>query len=85
MMINSSIAILCPGLTPIENGVIIYSSTTPGPHQLRTMATYSCNPGFGLSGGDSTRTCGGDGSSPTGVWSGTPPTCECTCQTTAGY
>ena len=47
------------------------------------MATYSCNPGFGLSGGDGTRTCGGDGSSPTGAWSGTPSTCECM-QTSAG-
>ena len=39
------------------------------------MASYSCVSGFGLSGGDATRTCEGDGSSPTGVWSGVVPSC----------
>ena len=39
------------------------------------MASYSCVSGFGMSGGDATRTCGGDGSSPSGVWSGVAPSC----------
>ena len=39
------------------------------------MATYSCDTGYGLT-GDATSTCGGDDSSPNGVWSGTPPTCD---------
>ncbi len=39
------------------------------------MATYSCDIGFGLS-GDVMRTCGGDMSNSTGVWSGSEPTCE---------
>ena len=40
-----------------------------------TTATYSCDPGFGLSGGDSVRTCTGSTENP-GEWTGTAPTCE---------
>ncbi len=38
------------------------------------MATYACPTGFALR-GDTTRICGGDGSSPSGVWSGLSPSC----------
>ena len=37
---------------------------------------YSCESGFGLSGGDTTRICEGDGSSPTGMWSGVDLNCQ---------
>lgn len=43
---------------------------------VSTVATYSCDPGYGLSGGDTARTCGGDGSTTTGVWDGMMPTCQ---------
>ena len=56
--------------------MITFSTSTSAPFEFETTATYSCNPGFGLSVGDSTRTCGGDGSSPTGTWSGGSLTCE---------
>ena len=40
------------------------------------MARYECDiTGYGLS-GDMLRTCGGDGSSPNGVWSGMASNCE---------
>ena len=48
-------------------------------HDHGTTATYSCNEGFGLSGGDVVRTCGGDGRIVTGEWSGSAPSCERKC------
>ncbi len=35
------------------------------------MATYGCNAGYALAGGDNVTTCNS-----TGAWSGTPPTCQ---------
>ena len=67
-------AITCPGVPLLVNGVIAYSDT-PAPYDFGTMATYTCDTGYGLS-GDITRTCDGDGSSPNGVWSGSAPTCN---------
>ena len=52
-------------------------SIASSPYFSGTVATFSCNDGFGLSGGDGMRTCGGDGSSSDGMWSGTSPTCDC--------
>ena len=40
------------------------------------MATFSCDVGYGLSGGDMMTTCGGDGSDPFGTWIGAVPACE---------
>ena len=53
------------------NGQVVYESTAYG-----TIATYSCDTGFGLSGGDGTQICGEDFSGPNGVWEGIVPTCE---------
>ena len=64
-------AIMCPGLPLLVNGVISYSDTLA----FGAMATYTCDTGYGLS-GDMTRSCGGDGSSTNGVWSGFAPTCN---------
>ncbi|XP_064384964.1 uncharacterized protein LOC135333878 isoform X2 [Halichondria panicea] len=69
-------AITCISLPLPDNGAIVYSSATPEPYQFGTTARYSCNTGFGPSGGDEVLSCGGDGSSPTGEWSGVIPTCE---------
>ncbi len=40
-----------------------------------TNATYSCDTGYGLSGGNPVRTCVSSDSGP-GEWSGTALTCE---------
>ncbi len=70
------VAITCTSLPLPGNGAIVYSSATPEPYQFGTTARYSCNTGYGLSGGDEVLSCGGDGSSPNGDWSGVIPTCE---------
>ena len=41
-----------------------------------TTATYQCDSGYKLTGGDTVRTCTGDGSSPVGQWNGTSPNCS---------
>ena len=72
------LVIVCPFLPSPADGVVAY--TTASPFTYGAMATYSCNGGFGLSGGDVTRVCGGDGSSVNGMWSGVAPICEGTLQ-----
>ena len=67
-----SIVVVCPDLMDPTNGIITFTGETSG---FMTMATYSCNPGYGLSGGDSVRTCTSSSVGP-GEWSGTSPTCE---------
>ena len=59
------------------NGAINYGPDTSEPFDFRTRATYSCSEGFYLPvGGNAERICEGDGSSTSGVWSGTaPPIC----------
>ncbi len=42
---------------------------------FNVVATYTCDTGFSLVGGNS-RTCTGDGNSTTGVFNGVAPTCE---------
>lgn len=56
---------MCPPLEDIDNGSVDFADLQPG-----TIATYTCIPGFLLS-GTSTRTCQEDGR-----WSGEEPTCE---------
>ncbi len=56
----------CIDLMDIVNGHIETIDNRP----VDTVATYTCNPGFTLT-GNSTRTCGSDG-----VWSGSDPMCE---------
>ncbi|XP_064386156.1 uncharacterized protein LOC135334774 isoform X2 [Halichondria panicea] len=62
---------ICFSLPPLTNGVITYSGGPTGISSDGSGATYSCNPGFTLNGGTTTRTCGSDG-----VWSGSEPTCQ---------
>ena len=56
----------CPELTPPENGGVKFSAGT----DIGSIATYSCNSGFVLS-GSGIRICGEGG-----LWSGDAPTCE---------
>ena len=56
------------------NGQVTYSSDVTPPHNFGAVATFSCDAGFRLN-GDASRVCGGDGSSPDGVWSDASPTC----------
>ena len=71
-------ALTCEGLTPPNNGEI---SVTSGANSLRyglgSVATYSCDPGYGLV-GQTTRTCEdiNGGTVTTGTWSGTAPHCQ---------
>ena len=74
--IVSTLAIACEDLPDPSNGEINFSLDKTAPFEFETTATYSCDPGFGISGGDPVRTCGGDGSSPSGEWTGNASTCE---------
>ena len=65
----------CPALPAIENGMSVYSSDTTEPYDYGTTATYQCDSGYELTGGDTVRTCTGDGSSAEGQWNGTAPAC----------
>ncbi len=70
-----AVEIVCPDLTEPTNGYIIYATDTIALFDYQTAATYSCDDGFGLLGGDLLRSCVGSSSGP-GEWSGTAPTCE---------
>ena len=59
----------------LTNGAIVYASDTTAPYDFGTTATHSCNSGYSLVGVE-VRTCGGDGSSVTGGWDSSEPTCE---------
>ena len=73
-----STAIECPALVNLTNGAILYASDTTAPYDFETTATHSCNPGYFLV-GEKTRSCGGNGSSTTGEWDLSEPSCgeEC--------
>ena len=73
-LLVTCIAILCPSLTAPSNGTVILSSPTL---EFGSTARYVCDTGYGLDGEDMVRTCGGDGTSPDGEWSGAPPICDC--------
>ncbi len=61
------------------DGQVSFSTDTTPPHFFGTVAMFTCAAGFALR-GDTTRMCEGDGTSTSGVWSGSSPTCsgECT-------
>ncbi len=59
----------CPDLTALQNGVISYNTVSAnGYRRVTTVATYSCDTGFDLT-GTSMRTCSVSG------WDGNEPTC----------
>ena len=55
--------------------MVTYSSDTTELYDYGTTATYQCDSGYELTGGDTVRTCTGDGSSPVDQWNGTAPAC----------
>ena len=63
-------------LTTITNGVIVYNVDMTAPYDVDTLASYRCDPGYVLTGGNVVRTCvdAGDGSG--GRFDGETPTCE---------
>ena len=72
------IVIVCAPLSAIVNGEAINhnsSADAMGNFAFGTVATHSCSDGFFLMGNEM-RVCGGDGTSPTGVWSGSEPVCS---------
>ena len=60
----------CPFLDEPISGTVSFSDDT----NVRSRATYSCNPGFTIDrqSGDIVRVCG-----PNGRWSGDAPVCIC--------
>ena len=57
-------AVDCGCLRSLENGIIVFDDTT-----YNSEASYSCNPGYILTGNEM-RICSGSG-----VWNGTIPIC----------
>lgn len=75
--ISFTATILCPPLEVPENGSISYDPDAEPDFEFGTSAVYSCDEGFGLSGGDKVRVCGPDGDGDNiGKWSGDPSVCE---------
>ena len=70
------IEILCTALNAPLNGVIFYTDDITTDVDHGTTATYVCDEGYGLTGGDAVRTCSGGGESQVGEWSGSPPSCD---------
>ena len=70
---------MCPHIPDPENGQIVFTPDKVAPFVTNTTATYSCDPGHGLVGGDAIRTCRENVSSGEGMWSGMPPSCKCKC------
>lgn len=61
-----------------ENGQILYGDdASPTEILFGMIATYSCDVQHILLGGTVNRTCGGNGLSIIGSWSGSAPRCEC--------
>ncbi|XP_064386180.1 sushi, von Willebrand factor type A, EGF and pentraxin domain-containing protein 1-like isoform X2 [Halichondria panicea] len=59
----------CSDLPAPTNGMIGYNAETMNTRPVNTVATFTCNTRYTVT-GDMTRTCGAGG-----VWSGTNPTC----------
>ncbi len=60
----------CFDLPPLINGGITYTDGPADSRLVNTVATYTCDNGYTLTGG-SFRQCQNDG-----TWSGTTPTCQ---------
>ncbi len=68
------LGVMCTSLPAPDNGEIQYSPDTTAPFDYETIATYSCNDGFGPV-GVTERLCGGDDPN-AGEWSGNGATCD---------
>ena len=67
---------MCSLLTTPLHGKITYTNNSMGEEEYPT-ATYSCDTGFILSGGNVTRMCERATNEYRGEWSGTAPRCVC--------
>ena len=65
----------CPDIPNPEHGHVSFDHQPLAPFIRGTRATYSCDLGYGLDGGDEMRTCEMDGFSSDAFWSGTEPSC----------
>ena len=63
----SFLSVRCQELVAPDNGMVSYDQSG----QVYFAASYVCNDGYYLVGGDEMRTCQSDG-----PWSGTEPTCN---------
>ena len=61
----------CRDLPSLTNGMIMYSDGSTGNRPFISSAVHSCNTGYTLTGGTTSRTCVSGGS-----WTGSPPTCQ---------
>ncbi len=61
----------CSDLTNLTNGIIDYNMGAASLRPVDTVATYTCNTGYNLTGGTTSRVCVIGG-----IWSGSTPTCE---------
>ncbi|XP_064395009.1 uncharacterized protein LOC135342233 isoform X2 [Halichondria panicea] len=70
-------SITCPPLSNLTNGSLSYSNVPDqnNSYAFNVTATYRCNSGFALV-GNKTRNCSGDGSSTTGSFDASAPTCK---------
>ncbi len=66
---------LCPALPDITNGAIVYSTDTLAPYDIGTVATYSCNEGYVLTGGNVERICVDSGDGNDDRFNGEAPSC----------
>ena len=62
----------CPDLPSLTNGMIMYGGGSTDNRPFGSSAAHSCNTGYTLTGGNTTRVCVAKGS-----WSGSPPICQC--------
>ncbi len=65
---------MCPYIPSPLNGCINFVEDDVYPFNLGTVATYSCDSGFALTGSEM-RTCEVNGGNRIGVWSSTEPSC----------
>ena len=66
---------MCDFIPDPDNGRVTFSPDATPPFDFETRATYICNSGYGISGGNVLRTCRGDGLTANGTWTGTAPFC----------
>ncbi len=67
---------MCESLSAPLNGTISFQADATTTFDFRTTATYACDKGFSLSGGNPERTCEEGPTEGMGAWSGSAPTCS---------
>ena len=70
-----TIAVQCPELPSIPNGLIEYVEDDGAPFDLGTMATYMCNDGFFLDGDDERSCTTREVGTSIVMWTGQEPQC----------